>query len=633
MWFLVSLLSLAWLALPVWALVVALRAEREALQLRERVRQLEAERGAALAAVPAPREPGAEPQPPPPIPFPAPVAPMPIAPPPPPGTPAVATGTPRAFFDQAQAEEMVGGLWLQNVGAVLVLVGAFFSIVWGYTTGRLGPGILVIAGVLLGLALVWRGDRLARTLTPIGHALIGIGLGVVYLAIYLGWFTLHVLPSAAALPLLAVVALGSVAVGLRYRSQGVAALGVIGAFVPQVMASVLHLRGFDLGAPELLAYLALVDVVVFVLAARAGWSLLDLMALVLTTVTWFATFPQGDWGWALQIGLALLYSGAALAPVARLARDPEPARPATLAVIVTAPLMFALVSWPFIEYVGRSRAAMLLIALAAVYVAAAWWIDSRRERDDAWRPLAAAATLFVTLALERWAGSSYVSLAWLAEGAVLVWLGAGRRGAWLRGCGAVVSFLGALAHLFALLDRSGDAMALPFVDAHGLRMLGGLVLLLLTGALLGREERFRGEWRRLLSRGWVTAAMVMLLIYSATESDHLARALEGTGGRWARPPELGVPPAAQRVGMLRAFLTSALWTLQAAALVAVGWGGRSSFLRWLGLGLLGLTVLKFVLGDLAQVDVFWRFVSAVLVGVALLAVSYFYQRRMRRERG
>jgi uncharacterized membrane protein len=110
--------------------------------------------------------------------------------------------------------------------------------------------------------------------------------------------------------------------------------------------------------------------------------------------------------------------------------------------------------------------------------------------------------------------------------------------------------------------------------------------------------------------------MLMLLAYDWTEADRLARTL-------------GAP----RVAMLQAFLASALWTLQAAVLVVAGWRRRSPFLRWLGLCLLGLTVLKFALADLARVDVFWRFVSAVLVGVTLLAVSFFYQRRMRRERG
>ena len=60
---------------------------------------------------------------------------------------------------------------------------------------------------------------------------------------------------------------------------------------------------------------------------------------------------------------------------------------------------------------------------------------------------------------------------------------------------------------------------------------------------------------------------------------------------------------------------------------------QSAFLRWSGLALTGITVLKFLLLDLQAVDVFWRFLTAIVVGVALLGVSYAYQRRSRAARG
>jgi uncharacterized membrane protein len=638
-WFPLALLALTWLALPVIALLIAARARRDVAELRERVRRLEAERAAGpapLAAVPPP-EPGASVPPPPPLPFPAPG--VPSAPPSgaaprwPEWSRPAASRADREFFDSARAEELVGGLWFQNVGAVLLLVGAFFSILWGYTTGRLGPGVLVMAGALLGVALAWRGDRLARTLAPLGHALIGVGLGVVYLSVYLGWFTLRALPSGIALPLLVMVALGTVVIGLAYRTQGIAALGVVGAFLPQMLSGTLHLRGFEMSAPLLFAYLALVDVAVFALCARAGWALLDLVALALTSVVWIGAYPHGDWGWPLQTGLALLYVMAGLAPVARLARTSEPARAAERAVITVAPLLFALTSWPFIAYVGRVPAALLLLVAAGVYAAAAWWIDTRRESGDAWQPLTAAATLFVTIAIECAAGSSNVALAWLLEGAVLVALGVGARGAWLRGLGAAVSFVGGAAHLIRMLDHHGPfAETLPFAHADSLRALAGIALLVVTAALIHREQRFPESLRLVLARAWMAVAMMMLMLWGAQESDHLARALEDTGGRWAKPPLIGAEPIDRKVAMVRAFTTSALWTLQAAALVAAGWRRRSSFLRWLGLGLLGVTVFKFVAADLAAVDVFWRFLSAMLVGVVLLGVSFFYQRRIRRER-
>lgn len=119
MWFLGVTLALAWIGLPLWSQIVAMSSGRELARPRERVQQLEASRAAAPVA------PSADPiaMPPPPVANPAPftadhtarvVAPVAATgahgedPPHPPA---------RRFFDSAHAEELVGGHWLQNVGA------------------------------------------------------------------------------------------------------------------------------------------------------------------------------------------------------------------------------------------------------------------------------------------------------------------------------------------------------------------------------------------------------------------------------------------------------------------------------------------------------------------------------------
>jgi uncharacterized membrane protein len=627
MWFLFSsLLLLLWIAMPIWALAIARHNRRELERLRERVHRLESERGAALSAVPPPGE-AAEPAPgPEPLPFPGAVAAR-------PPEPAIAPVPPR-FFDGARLEDLVGGLWFQNVGAVLVLLGAFFLILWGYTTGRLGPGALVAAGVAVGLALAWRGDRVARRLPPFGHALMGVGFGVAYLSVALGHFTLRALPAGAALALLAAVALVTVLAGLRHRAQAIAVLGVLGAFLPLLLPHLFGIRGFDLTNGQSVAWMAAADAAVFALALRPGWGALGLTALLLTLGGWAMVFDPGPWTWGQQAALTAMTALFGLAPLPRLAGEQTRVSAVDVATLTLAPALYAAVSWPFLAWAGRPAAALLLLGAAAVWMAAAWWVEPRRASGELWRPLVAGSTLFVTVAIERLAGLEWTATAWIAEGLALAWLGAGRRGAWLRGLGAVVSALGACT-LFARVAVDGhcaDAGALPILHGDALRDLAGVLLLFATGAVLERESRFPAPWPRLLSRAWVLGANLVLLAWGAREANHLARALEASGGRWARPPALGAPLAARRIETLAAFTATALWTLQALAMFAAGWWRGSAFLRWLGLGLLALCVLKFAFGDLATVDAFWRFVTAVAVGVVLLAVSYAYQRRIRRER-
>ncbi|MGH7730908.1 MAG: DUF2339 domain-containing protein, partial [Candidatus Eiseniibacteriota bacterium] len=652
-------------------------------------------------------------------------------------------------------------------------------ILWGYTTGRFGPGVLVAAGVALGAALAWRGDRMARSLPLLGHALIGVGLGTVYLSLYLGHFTLGALPSSVAFVSLPLVSIGSVAVGLRYRVQTIATLGVLGAFVPQLLAAWVPLRGFSMSSPAMLGYLAVVDAVVFLLAARAGWSGLCLAALVMSAVTWTAQFARAPWGWDVQAGLSLLFVALGLSPLPRLVRNEGMVRGIDLAVIAVAPFCLIAASWPLLAAASRNASAILLALLAIPYLVAALWADARRTERDLWRPLTGAVVVFLTAALERALGREHTPMAWCVEGTLLVWLGMRERGVWLRLCGYAVSALGALWTLGTVFwPWDWDRQLVPAFYPAGIRSLVAVLAVLAGGWLLGRGRRHLTVEERPMPEFWTGLGNFLLLTWTGREAFHLAIALEGEGGRWAskaafetagqragalaaalmgvawltqslvlvtrgwssgqgfpracgyaagilgalamlagqnmadgwstdqlpilypagivtlggigliaamaailatdrtrlganerRMPEVwttaasllmlswigaeaghlarsieGIPgyprphvpvsrEAMTRVRVLAASFTSAGWLLQALVLLALGWARGSAFLRWAGLGLAGITVLKFLVVDLQMVDVFWRFLTAILVGAALLGVSYAYQRRARGARG
>ena len=829
---LLAILGLFVLIALVWIVVVVARQRRKLRELIERLERLEervARHGATLTAVPLPGVTPASIAPPPepilfpwtappapdvneaarpaspPVPVTAPspssaatatagstsqptpasVSPVSVSPPTSTATPtagpptaSTAAGPARRGFDSSRAEELIGSVWLQNVGAVLLLLGVFFLILWGYTTGRFGPGVLVGAGVALGGMLIWRGDRMARSLPAFGHALIGVGLGVIYLSLYLGHFTLRVLPVAATFAALTLVSLGSIAAGLRYRVQSIAALGVFGAFVPQLMAAWIPLQGFTMPAPGLLGYFGVVDAVVFMLAARSGWSGLDLACLFLSAVTWSAQFHEASWGWGVQAGLTILFTALGLSPLPRLVRHEGAVRGIDLAVIALAPLCLVAASWPMLASESRGSIAVLLLSLAVVYLLVALWVDTRRPERDLWRPLTGAAVLFLTGALERALGDQRTPMAWCVEGVLLVWLGLRARGGWLRRCGYAVAGLGAfwvLETVYSPGDWQPDQF--PGLYPVGIRDLVCIGALLGGAWLLARGRAHLGAGESAVPEVWAAAGNLMLLVWTGREAIHLGVALQGEGGRWAHPrgtdapsgdqrlhalvvsfvrlfwtaqsavlvgigrrpgrgflracgyaagalallvalvglnladgwsddqlpilhptglldlgsialivamavavagrrdglrarerrmPEvmtlaaslllmgwtaleanhlactvLGVPGAwspqateggpagGEQVGVLAAPFMSAGWLLQALVLFVLGWTRRSAFLRWVGLALTGITVLKFLVVDLQTVDVFWRFLTAIVVGAALLGISYAYQRRAR----
>jgi uncharacterized membrane protein len=216
------------------------------------------------------------------------------------------------------------------------------------------------------------------------------------------------------------------------------------------------------------------------------------------------------------------------------------------------------------------------------------------------------------------------SACWMVQCMVLLYLSVVRNAPVLRYVGYVVGAFAGMGLLVAM--ASGDPWRpefLPLLNTSAIVIAFATTLVILGAEFLARHrDRLKPSERRVPEIA-TTLANWILLAWWAREAGHLANVVATPGER------LG--SAAPTARTLAAVFTSAAWTLQAVALFALGWIRNSAFLRWSGLVLFGLTVLKFLLVDLDRVDTFWRFVSALGIGIALLVVSFLYQRRARRS--
>jgi uncharacterized membrane protein len=124
---------------------------------------------------------------------------------------------------------------------------------------------------------------------------------------------------------------------------------------------------------------------------------------------------------------------------------------------------------------------------------------------------------------------------------------------------------------------------------------------------LGERARRRLSWAG-------TAAAALLLLWNLS-AEVLLMPL----------PATGVNPA-----KLRSAALSVLWALYAFA--ALGWGlWRGLTAPRLGaLALFGLTALKVLVVDLADLDALYRILSVLVLGTALVLASFLYARSRRR---
>ena len=180
-------------------------------------------------------------------------------------------------------EQLVAGRLLIWLGGIALIAAAIFLIRYSIEIGLVTPDLRMIAAAVFGLVLLGLGEyaRAGRLLSDdprIAQALVGAGLVTLYATAY-GSHILYGLigPAVASGAMLAITA---AALGLSLRHGApTAVMGLAGGFLTPLLVG-----DPDAGAVPLLAYLALLNLALFVIAWRRGWTWLAAAAVALSFV-------------------------------------------------------------------------------------------------------------------------------------------------------------------------------------------------------------------------------------------------------------------------------------------------------------------------------------------------------------
>jgi uncharacterized membrane protein len=166
--------------------------------------------------------------------------------------------------------------------------------------------------------------------------------------------------------------------------------------------------------------------------------------------------------------------------------------------------------------------------------------------------------------------------------------------------------------LDTLVFRLGQGLAIHPAVLFNLQTLAALFV---TGALLlswQMSRRKMDDVHQAPASIFAVGVVLVLLWAGSLEIDRAAVWLTRTGALAARESVV------RQVGL------SIFWSLYAVGCVALGFRARVAALRYFGLGLFAVTLLKVVLVDLAQVATGYRVLSFMGLGLLLLGTSVLY---------
>jgi uncharacterized membrane protein len=527
------------------------------------------------------------------------------------GAPSVSGAT----HEDTDLEKKIGQYWLNRIGIVAMLIGVSYFIKYAFDNNWVGPGGRIAIGLLVGIGLVLWSERFRkRGYAAFSYSLKAVGIGTVYLSLWGAFQIYHLIPAAAAFVAMATVTAATIALALSQDAELLATFALVGGFSSPVLLS----TGQNHEA-VLFCYVGLLDLAILTMAMFKPWRRLlwgSFAGTIILYLGWYSEYYSRDQR-ALTAAFAALFA-AIFAVIPLAASSVRSTRPSGHSTTLTLLPLFNAAAFFLALYAmykeEKTTLTWVALALAAVYLGIGSAIKNRSSVEDAKfinLVHVAIAVAFITIAIPLKLDGQWITIGWLVESGMLLWLSVTARTDFLRYFAIVALTLGIARLLFYDQMR---AETLVF----NMRFASYAVAIVVLGGIAVLGKRNASPEEMMFVDGAVVGANLLALIALTWEaSDYFDRQFL-LGARLASSyPE---------VKLARDFSYSAIWLVYGAALMTIGFRKRSAFVRWQSLILIAFTICKVFLYDVSQLGGSYRIVSFIALGAVLLGISFIYQR-------
>ncbi len=533
-------------------------------------------------------------------------------------------------------EQILGGNWLARIGVLALLFGVGFFLKYAFDKNWIAPVVRVLLGVVAGLIMLGGGYLWRKKYPVLTQVLTGGGIGIMYLSIFASFTPLDLIPFILAVILLLVVCIASVILALRYNSMALAMLGIIGAFIAPFV-----LGAFDTGAAvtgdmsqgfEILGYTIIVDIGVLVVSTFRNWRWFTLVALLFSLLifgVWYVAFGDDAGITGAEISLTLIFLifvGATTLFHAIWQRTPQPF---DYVMMIINALGYVSISLGLLWSDFRAWTGGFTFLLALFYIVLAY-LTLKRGVSNLRLSLFALGIAIVLLTVAfpiQFGDRAWTTIAWAAEGTVLLWLSLRLPIQLFRWAGYGAYIITAF-RLFFFDTAISIADYTPVFNERFLAFFIGIAGMYLAGYLLvkAKNKLNEQEAKAAIPIFFIAANFFTLWLFSAEILNTFDRSLYNLSTH-DRIGSLGVS--------LRNFQNlsiTALWAFYAVIALVIGIAKRIRFLRLSALTLLLIAIGKVFVYDVFKLAMVYRIVAFMGLGLLLLASGYLYQRYSKRIR-
>jgi len=520
-------------------------------------------------------------------------------------------------------EGKIGKLWLNRIGIIAILAGVAYFIKYAFDSGWIGPAGRVTLGLIGGIALILWSERFRKKgYVPFSYSLKAIGIGALYLSLWAASQYFHLVPVSASFVAMTLVTAFTIALAILQNAEILVVFALIGGF-----STPLALSTGENHEIVLFSYVCMLDLAILATSMFKPWRRLmwgSFLGTIILYVGWFSHtgfYTQDVRG--LTVFFTALFAAifAAMPLVAPLEKSRWYEGPSvTLALLPLANAAFFFLALLAMYEGEKNTLTWYALSLAAVYLGLSSLFRRRSDAETNTRNLmimlhVAIAVAFITIAIPLRLDAHWITIGWLVESAVLLFVAVRTQTDFLRYFAAATLTLGIVRLL--VLDSAKLQQQLVF----NTRFATYLVAIAVLGAIVVAGERLASEREmpgiKLAGVGLNLLALVGLTLEA---HDYFTRQVAATQGITALRDRYN------ELQLAWDFSYSAIWLIYGAGMMAFGFWKRDAFVRWQALVLIALTIGKVFTYDTWSLEKIYRILSFVGLGAVLMGISYIYHR-------
>lgn len=353
-------------------------------------------------------------------------------------------------------EYAVASQWLLRIGIMILVIGIGFFLQYSIENNLLPPVARVAIAAVVGACMIAGGTRiLSDRFKLMGQGLIGGGIATLYFSVFASFHFYELLSQLPAFGLMTGVTLLSVGIAVRFNSQLIAILGIIGAYGTPLM-----LATETPNYVGLYGYLLVLGAGVLTICIWKNWPLVNYLSFFCTYGLFLPTLHVDRFWEGMPFLAAFFAMFSTMTFMFTLANRTKSNLLDVLALLVNAGVFYGFGYWLIDGAFDHKHVAYLTLGLFAFYAAHVGYglihriID--RELNVTFIGLAA---FFLSITMPILLSSQWLTISWSLEAVLFLWLAVKLGSNFLRQISYVLYAI--VLFRFGLIDLNSQFLQTP----------------------------------------------------------------------------------------------------------------------------------------------------------------------------